>query len=70
MIRKIVKKVFCHQYLSVETESQIRHLFSNDCHLDDLDALIDLQQAINSGYVSRESITSRGDLRHLLVSHF
>lgn len=69
MISKIVEKVFRHQYLSIETELQIRHLFSKDCNLDDLDALIDLQQAINSGYVSKESIAKSGNFSRLFVSH-
>ena len=70
MISKIVEKVFRHQYLSADSESQICNLFSKDCNLEDIDALIDLQQAIKSGYVSRESRATSGDFRHLLVSNF
>lgn len=70
MIRKVIQKVFQREYLSAEAESQICKLFYKNCHLDDIDALIDLQQAINSGYVSRESTTPHIGFSKILVGNF
>lgn len=61
MISKIVQQVWQSEHLSTEAESQIRHLFYKNCHLDDIYSLIYLQQAVNSGYVSRESRIAQTD---------
>lgn len=55
MISKVIQQVVRTGYLSAEVEEQIRFLFSSGCTLDELDALIDLQDAIVSGRVKRES---------------
>lgn len=68
MIRKFVQQAFDSKSLSSETEFNISHLFHKNCHLDDVDALIDLQQAVNSGYIQQESKVTHNRYRHLLVS--
>jgi hypothetical protein len=60
MIRKVVKQAFQSEYLSSEAELNIRQLYQN-CQLDDIDALIDLQQALNYGYLQKQSGISRLD---------
>lgn len=54
MIRKIVQQVFKTGYLTTETEEQLRLLFEQGCHLEDIDALTDLQQAVMYGHIKRE----------------
>lgn len=54
MIRKVVQQAFQSDYLSAEAELNIRQMYQN-CHLEDIDALIDLQQALNYGYLLQES---------------
>lgn len=60
MIRKVVQQAFQSDYLSAEAELKIRQLYQN-CQLDDIDALIDLQQALNYGYLQKQSGISRLD---------
>jgi len=54
MIRKIVQQAFQTEFLSFEEEYKIRQSYQNS-QLDDIDALINLQQALNAGYVQQES---------------
>jgi hypothetical protein len=60
MIRKVVQQAFQSDYLSAEAELKIRQLYQN-CQLDDIDALIDLQQALNYGYLQKQSEIYRLD---------
>lgn len=55
MIRQLVQQVFVTGVLSTTTETLIRQRFNEGCDLDELDALIDLQQAVMFGHVKRES---------------
>ncbi|HIK11068.1 MAG TPA: hypothetical protein IGS52_12495 [Oscillatoriaceae cyanobacterium M33_DOE_052] len=40
-------------------EEEIRQMFEAGCNLEDIDALIDLQYAVMSGQVKRESISAK-----------
>lgn len=69
MIRKVVQQAFQSDYLSAEAELNIRQLYQS-CQLDDIDALIDLQQALNYGYLPQESKTSLLENQQYLVSSY
>lgn len=69
MIRKVVQQAFQSDYLSAEAELNIRQMYQN-CHLEDIDALIDLQQALNYGYLLKESKTSGLENQKYLVSTY
>lgn len=69
MMRKFVQQAFENEYLSSEAEFKICHSFDKNCPLDDIDALIDLQQAVNSGYVKREYRITHNSRHDILVSH-
>ncbi|HEY9811183.1 MAG TPA: hypothetical protein V6D13_17800 [Halomicronema sp.] len=55
MIRKVVRQVMKTGYLSLDTEQEIKHLFHAGCNLEDLDALVALQNAVTTGHVKREA---------------
>jgi hypothetical protein len=59
MIRKVVQQVFAKGYLTVEVEQQLQRLFNAGCSLDDIDALTDLQYAVMSGHVKRETTPTK-----------
>ena len=59
MIRKVVQQVLKTGYLSLDTEQQIKFLFHAGCNLDDLDALVTLQNAVTAGHVKREASQSK-----------
>ncbi|WP_199249041.1 hypothetical protein [[Phormidium] sp. ETS-05] len=65
MIRKLVQKIVQKGYLSGQMEEEIRQMFEAGCNLEDIDALIDLQYAVMSGQVKRESISPKN---HWLAS--
>ncbi len=69
MIRKVVQQAFQSDYLSAEAELNIRQLYQS-CQLDDIDALIDLQQALNYGYLPQESKNYLLENQHYLVSSY
>ena len=69
MMRKFVQQAFENEYLSSEAEVKIRNLFDKNCPLDDIDALIDLQQAVNYGYVKREYRSNQNSRHDILVSN-
>lgn len=69
MIRKVVQQAFRSDYLSAEAESNIRQMYQN-CRLEDIDALIHLQQALNYGYLLQESKTSGWENQKFLVSTY
>jgi len=69
MIRKVVQQAFQSDYLSAEAELNIRQLYQS-CQLDDIDALIDLQQALNYGYLLQESRISAIENHKYLVSSY
>ncbi|KOR36788.1 MULTISPECIES: hypothetical protein [Planktothricoides] len=69
MIRKVVQQAFQSDYLSAEAEFNIRQLYQS-CQLDDIDALIDLQQALNYGYLLQESRISAIENHKYLVSSY
>jgi hypothetical protein len=53
-IYQLVNKTLKAGYLSVETEGMIRDLFDICCNQDDIEALIMLQMAVESGCVRRQ----------------
>ena len=55
MISEIVNQVIQRGYLTVETEEQLKQLFAVRYDLEDIDALIQLQQAAKSGQVKQQS---------------
>ena len=55
MISEIVNQVIQRGYLTVETEEQLKQLFTVRYDLEDIDALIQLQQAAKSGQVKQQS---------------
>ncbi|MCT7952534.1 hypothetical protein NG798_22315 [Ancylothrix sp. C2] len=59
MIRKLVRQVMKTGYLSLDTEQQIKHLFHVHCNIDDLDALVTLQNAVTAGHVKREATQTK-----------
>lgn len=59
MICKVVQKVVQKGYLSCQMEAEIRQMFEAGCNLEDIDALMDLQYAVMSGQVKRESISQK-----------
>lgn len=54
MIGEIIERVLIKGYLDADTEIKIQLMFNGGCTLAELDALIDLQNAILSGHVKRE----------------
>lgn len=54
-IREIVYQVLQSGYLTVETEEQLRKMFTAQYDLDDIEALTRLQQAAMSGLVKQQS---------------
>ncbi|NEQ64012.1 MAG: hypothetical protein F6J86_17285 [Symploca sp. SIO1B1] len=55
MISEIVNQVIQSGYLTLETEEQLKELFAVRYDIEDIDALIQLQQAAKSGQVKQQS---------------
>lgn len=55
MIRQLIQQVLSSGYLSADTEAKLALLFQGSCSVSELDTLMDLQHAVMSGYVKRES---------------
>ncbi|NES20506.1 MAG: hypothetical protein F6K41_16635 [Symploca sp. SIO3E6] len=55
MISEIVNQVIHSGYLTLETEEQLKELFAVRYDVEDIDALIQLQQAAKSGQVKQQS---------------
>ncbi|NEP12983.1 MAG: hypothetical protein F6K14_22815 [Symploca sp. SIO2C1] len=55
MISEIVNQVIQNGYLTLETEEQLKELFAVRYDIEDIDALIQLQQATKSGQVKQQS---------------
>jgi len=55
MISEIVEQVIQSGYLTLETEEELKQLFAGRYDIEDIDALIQLQQAAKSGQVKQES---------------
>jgi hypothetical protein len=53
-VYQLVKQALKMGFLSAETEAQIQELFDRPMSLGDLEALINLQKAVNRGHVKRE----------------
>ena len=55
LIKRVVKDVIDTGYLTNRMEKRLKRLFDHGCDLTDLDALAQLQQAVNNGCVKRLS---------------
>lgn len=53
LIKQIVQGSLTSGFLSPHAENQLQRLFHQGCDLDDIDALVQLQQAILAGQVYR-----------------
>jgi hypothetical protein len=53
-IYQLVRKTLKTGYLSLETETLIRDLFYIRCDQNDIEAMIELQQAVEAGCVKRQ----------------
>lgn len=53
-IYQLVKEILQVGYLSIETENKISNLWESCLTIEDVEALITLQDAVNFGYVKRE----------------
>ena len=54
-IRDVVQQALATSYLTVEAENQLRHLFTTQYDLEDLNAFMALQEAAMNGKVKQES---------------
>lgn len=55
LIHRVVQKALSSGYLTADTEAQLQRLFQKSCDLNDIEALMQLQQAVSSGEVKRLS---------------
>lgn len=55
LIHNVVQKTLSSGYLTAATEAQLQRLFQKHCDLNDIEALMQLQQAVSSGEVKRLS---------------
>lgn len=59
LIREVVHQAISSGYLSVAAEERLRHLLKTKYGLEDLDAFMNLQEAVIAGKVRQESRESR-----------
>jgi hypothetical protein len=53
-IHDLVSQALKSGYLSLELEREIQQVYNVNCSMQDVEALVKLQQAVQAGYVKRQ----------------